>query len=311
MGESAASYFCPLEGEPVGKDSRDLEILVSTIQQQLAPDAEVIHDARLPGRKSNRDRQIDVLVRQRIGQYEMLIVLDCKDYARPVDVKGVEEFYGLLDDVGAHKGALVCPKGFSTAAKERAIGLQIDLYSPFDTDPHKWQIRVGLPTICDFRSARMSFGFRCSAPKRFSIPYEFWKESMAFSADMKELGTPLDVAMKKWNEGVFETTPGHHAEQSIYDEPVLINSGYNDVVPVELTVGLWVEQQLYFGHMPVLKMSGFRNELSGKVISNAFTIGLLDPDEVKRGWRRIQSEKELPMPPVLTVSGLVGWALPG
>ena len=65
---------------------------------------EVIHDAKLPGRKSQRTRQIDVLVRQKIGQYEMLIVLDCKDYARPVDVKGVEEFHGLLDDVGANCG---------------------------------------------------------------------------------------------------------------------------------------------------------------------------------------------------------------
>ena len=101
----------------MAKDSRDLEILVSKIQKQLAPDADVVHDARLPGRKSNRDRQIDVLVRQKIGQYEMLIVLDCKDSARPVNVKGVEEFHGLLDDVGAHKGALVCPQRFYGGGK--------------------------------------------------------------------------------------------------------------------------------------------------------------------------------------------------
>jgi hypothetical protein len=170
---------------------------------------------------------------------------------------------------------------------------------------------LGLPTICDFRSARMSFGFACSVPKRFVLRADFLTETMALSADMKELGAPLDVAMKKWNEGVFETTPGHHVRQNIYDEPVLIDNGYNDVVPVELTVELWVEQQLYFGHMPILKMSGFKNELSGKIISNAFTIGLLDPAEVRQGWRRIQSEEELPMPPVLTVRGLVGWAVPG
>src|SRR5579884_1635173 len=97
----------------LSKDSRDLEILVAKIQSQLAPDAEVIHDARLRGRNSNTERQIDVLVRQRIGQYEMIIVLDAKDHARPVDVKGVEEFYGLVSDVGAHKGALVCPRGFT------------------------------------------------------------------------------------------------------------------------------------------------------------------------------------------------------
>jgi hypothetical protein len=68
----------------------------------LAPDAEVLHDVKLDGRFSNTKRQIDVLVRQRVGQYEMLIVIDCKDYARPLDVKAVEEFHGLCDDVGAH-----------------------------------------------------------------------------------------------------------------------------------------------------------------------------------------------------------------
>ena len=65
------------------KQSRELEILVHKIQRQLAPNTEVLHDVRLPGKFSKRDRQIDVLVRQKIGQYEMLIVLDCKDYARP------------------------------------------------------------------------------------------------------------------------------------------------------------------------------------------------------------------------------------
>lgn len=47
-------------------------------------------------------------------------------------MKGVEEFEGLLRDVGAQKGVLVCPKGFTDTAKKRAEGLQIDLYSPVE-----------------------------------------------------------------------------------------------------------------------------------------------------------------------------------
>ena len=83
-------------------DFRDLETLVARIQAQLAPDAEVKHDVRLVGRSTGAKRQIDVLVRQIIGQYEMLIAIECKDYGRPVDVKAVEEFHGLCDDVGVH-----------------------------------------------------------------------------------------------------------------------------------------------------------------------------------------------------------------
>lgn len=131
------------------KDSRDLEILVQKIQKQLAPDAEVLHDVTLPGKDGKRKRQIDVLVRQKIGQYEMLIVLDCKDHARPVDVNGVGAFHTLVTDVGANRGALVCPRGFTSGAKTLATDLQIDLFSPVDTDPHKWQAHVTVPVVCD------------------------------------------------------------------------------------------------------------------------------------------------------------------
>ena len=218
----------------------------------------MLHDVRLPGRHSKRDRQIDVLVRQKIGQYEMVIVLECKDYARPVDVKGVEEFYGLLQDVSAHKGAMVCPKGFSAAAKHRATGLQIDLYSPVDTNPHKWQVRVSVPTICSFRSAGMGFGITCGAPLPLRIPDKFWTEIIALNAEQIKLGTPLEVAMKKWNEGRFPTNPREYHDLDIFDQAVVIDNGYgynNLFVPVKLTVSLWVREQLYFGQLPISRMS--------------------------------------------------------
>jgi hypothetical protein len=45
----------------VKRDSTALEILVAKIQKQLAPNAEVIHDAHLMAQNSKVDRQIDVL----------------------------------------------------------------------------------------------------------------------------------------------------------------------------------------------------------------------------------------------------------
>jgi Restriction endonuclease len=288
------------------KSSTELEILVSKIQRQLAPDAEVVHNARLPG-KTGSPRQIDVLVRQKIGNYEMRIVLDCKDYARPVDVKAVEAFHGLLDDVGANKGAMVCLRGFTALAKERARGWQIDLYSPVDTDPHKWQVRVRFPTLCDIRRAGLGFVISWTAPKPIKIAEEFWKDTVALSYEMVPLGTPLDVAMDKWNRGVFTTEPGHHPGQLIFDEPVQIDNGYNDVVPVELTVDLYIERQLFFGQMPIQKISGFKDELSGAIITNAFTTGILNPEEVLASWLRIDAEKDLPVKPVFRFIGLSLW----
>lgn len=293
----------------MSNDHRDLEILVAKIQEQLAPDAEVVHDAKLKGGQSKRSRQIDVLVRQKIGQYEMLIVLECKDYARPVDVKGVGQFYELMTDVGAHKGALVCPKGFTEAAKERASGWQIDLYSPVDTDAHKWQVRVTAPVVCDFRSAALSFCISSSAPKPFRLPCDFWSSVVALSEAGTALGTPSEAAIKKWNDGIYPDEPGEHRDLPIFETvQVLIDNGYGDLIPVNLTVSLFVERQLYYGQLPITRISGFSDELSGGVITNAFTTGIFDPDEVTRSWLPIGLEAELPVRPLFGLGGRVCWS---
>ncbi|MEX2491042.1 MAG: restriction endonuclease [Nitrospirales bacterium] len=288
--------------------SKELELLVTKIQQVLAPHAEVTHDAKLLGRKSNRSRQIDVLVRDKIGQYDIMIVIDCKDYGRPVDVKGVEEFWGLVDDVGAHKGSLVCPKGFSQAAKERALGLQIDLYSPVDTDPHKWQVQATAPALCDFREARIGFGISQSDPLPFSIPRDFFSSLMVFDERKNSLDTMLKATMNRWNKGHFPIAPGIHCDLDIFDrDTTLIDNGYGQLTRVELKASLWVSKRTYFGQMPISKISGFKDEQTGAVITNAFTVGLASPDEVEKTWQLINEGEPLPSKPVLEVTGLVGY----
>jgi hypothetical protein len=53
----------------------------------------------------------------------------------------------------------------------------------------------------------------------------------------------------------------------------------------------------------------FKDELSGKVISNAFTVGIVSPDEVEKTWHRIQSAADLPIAAVLEMVGLVGYEM--
>jgi hypothetical protein len=239
-----------------------------------------------------------------------MIVIECKDYNRRVDVKGVEEFYGLLDDVGAQKGVLVCPTGFSDAAKSRAEGYQIDLYSPVDTDPHKWQVKATIPAICDFRSAAMAMGIRMSSPHPFSLRDGFFNDSIVYDSEGNELGTTLPTAMERWNSGNYPTEPGEHHNLPVFDSmTVHTDNGRGTRVPVDLYVALHVTKQLYFGQLPLLQISGFKDEISGGVITNAFTLGILSPDEVEDSWLKIEEEEQAPIKPVIGLSGLVGWAV--
>ena len=203
-------------------DFEDLEILVAKIQRQLAPGAKVSHNAKIMGRHTEVMRQIDVLVEQNVGQYTMSVVIDSKDHKVPVDVKGVEEFHGLVDDVRAQKGVMVCPAGFTPAAKNRALGLQIDLYSPVDTDPHKWTAKVSIPVVCDYRSAAIAFGISCSAPYPFTLQADFLSKLTAYDANGTELGTIFGAAIKRWNKGDYPMEPGEYDDLPIFDSEVVL-----------------------------------------------------------------------------------------
>ena len=58
------------------------EKLAYEIQKEFAGDAEVKLNDSILGVDSQIERQIDISVRRRIGQYPILIVIDCKDIFR-------------------------------------------------------------------------------------------------------------------------------------------------------------------------------------------------------------------------------------
>jgi Restriction endonuclease len=85
--------------------------------------ASVEFDRKLPGRFSETDRQIDVLITGGFAgdvEKNVVAIVDCKRYTRKIDVTHVEAFIGLAEDVNADLGFLITNTGFSAAAKRRA-----------------------------------------------------------------------------------------------------------------------------------------------------------------------------------------------
>ena len=71
-----------------------------------------------------------------------------------------------------------------------------------------------------------------------------------------------------------------------------MDNGYGQRIPVSLTVSLFVSSRLFFGHLPIQRLSGFKDELSGAIITNAFTTGIFDPEEVINAWQAIAKEAD-------------------
>ena len=96
-------------------------MIARLMADQIATDLCVTPNARVFGRISGRSRQIDVLIDARHDTNNTRrIVVDAKNRKRKIDVNDVELFRGLMTDVGATHGFLICPTGHTAAAKRRA-----------------------------------------------------------------------------------------------------------------------------------------------------------------------------------------------
>ena len=89
----------------------------------------VIPNAKIYGSISKRKRQLDVLVDYRFNtNLNTRIIFDAKFRKRPIDIKEIESFEGLMKDVDAKRGVIVCSNGYTKSALRRAqqhIGIKI------------------------------------------------------------------------------------------------------------------------------------------------------------------------------------------
>src|SRR5665647_2858867 len=99
---------------------KDYEEEIFQAFKNIYPEATITFDARIIGRFSKEERQIDILVEGSIAGRKIRIVVDGKFYNKKIDVKHVESFISMVEDIGAAQGILVTPRGYSKAAINRA-----------------------------------------------------------------------------------------------------------------------------------------------------------------------------------------------
>jgi tetratricopeptide (TPR) repeat protein len=97
-------------------DWKEYEDAICEALRQVYPNATIRRNVKLPGRYSRTKRQIDVLVEYYLLGKPAYIIIDAKKYNETIDVKDVDSFIGMIQDVGAVEGILVTEKGYSKAA---------------------------------------------------------------------------------------------------------------------------------------------------------------------------------------------------
>lgn len=99
---------------------QEYENIVFESIKECFPNAECIFNSKILGKYSKGIRQCDVIVKQNVNGVEHIILIDAKYYSKKIDVKSVEEFIGMSNDINANEGILVTPLGYSKLAYERA-----------------------------------------------------------------------------------------------------------------------------------------------------------------------------------------------
>lgn len=117
------------DGVASSKDKGDVVERVVEMMHR-APGLRVLRDQRLPASDgSGRTRQFDVVVLGTFAGYESVLLVECKNYKRNINVKDVDAFYGELQDVGygPREGVLVSAGkiGGGAQARARSLGLKV------------------------------------------------------------------------------------------------------------------------------------------------------------------------------------------
>lgn len=286
------------------------EDLAAHIQRALSPAAKVEQNVRVVGRTSGVERQIDIAVRTRVGQFELLVVIDCKDYKANVDVKDVEAFASMLKDVEANKGALIAAKGFSEAARNVAKHAGISLYTLVDAESEDWPAFVTIPVLVDDRHLE-AVRYQISSTELRQIRATGIENTTIFREDGTRVGPLRDLASRHWNEGRLPTEQGLHENLSLSTDPVYLEGGHGRLALVNVTADIRVKRTLYFGHLPLVSVQGLQDAHTGELHTKSMTTDWLEVAQVRESWEVVASEEALAVRPVMTVVEHTYFALEG
>lgn len=99
------------------------EKLVAQLHESSQKGAQVIWNEVISG------RQFDVTIRFKVGYYNYLVVIECRDQSSAVPVSDVEAFVTKSDDVGANKAIMASSSGFQSGAIVVANKHNLELFT--------------------------------------------------------------------------------------------------------------------------------------------------------------------------------------
>ncbi len=111
--------------------SKEFEVYVALVIQNLTitENARVFQNRRFEGKRQSGQYEIDIAVEFRLEDIlDLLLIVECKNWKRPVDRPVIQKLAQTRDAISAHKAAVASPVGFTKEAFEVSRDLGIALW---------------------------------------------------------------------------------------------------------------------------------------------------------------------------------------
>lgn len=166
--------------------SAQFEQFVEMTLQQLDffQSSEINRNAKLAGVRQPGEYEIDIAVRAQLaGVVDFLMIIECKNWNRPVDRPLVQKLAQTRDAVSAHKAVMVSPVGFTKEAIAVADTLGIALWVLAEGSS-RFGVVLGYSANFSFDAIRM---LRISVLNHIGFRFN-WEDDKR----LRENGNPLD-----------------------------------------------------------------------------------------------------------------------
>ncbi len=189
------------------RQTNPFQRMIAAVERRLAQEGVVVREsAELPERTSGALREIDVLVKGRLGEHEVSVAVECRDHASPQDVTWIDELAGKYRDLSVHAVIAVSSSGFTKAASEKAASLNIRTVSFAASDSQD----VAVPIFRFMYQTLTLVGGQVRLEPPFTdLPAGHASDSLLYSADGAPRGTLGALLNQFFNSDARDATLQH------------------------------------------------------------------------------------------------------
>lgn len=251
------------------KAGKEYEMFVFEKFKDFFNGFELTLNDRIIGNQSDIKREIDISIKGKINDVDLLYLVQCKDHNKPADIKIIGEFSSVIRDVGASKGFLVCTSGFAKTIHQYANNLGIELVTVEDINSDKWKVEIQIPIIYIWKKFEILYTGSITVNNELAeknksdlqiTKNDFEEISFDFGNNSLQLIDYLNWIIEKDKINVEQT------KSIILSDPKLLLKFANIWVPVEINVSFTTESIYYFKYVCPYEYAQLTNHKTKKII---------------------------------------------